>query len=64
MRAGLRRSEPLHHEPPITRSTDCYRKGPDGLRVLHPLARGESVRLARVVLELSAAQLFADVLEV
>ena len=46
-----------------TRSTDCYRKGADGLWVLHPFARGESVSLASVALELSAAQLFADVLE-
>ena len=47
-----------------TRSTDCYRKGPDGLWVLHPFAHGESVSLASVALELSAAQLFADVLDV
>lgn len=47
-----------------TRSTDCYRKGADGLWVLHPFARDESVSLASVALELSAAQLFADVLEV
>jgi Uma2 family endonuclease len=46
-----------------TRSTDCYRKGADGLWVLHPFARGESVSLASVALELSAAQLFAEVLE-
>lgn len=46
-----------------TRSTDCYRKGADGLWVLHPYARGESISLASVVLELSAAQLFADVIE-
>jgi Uma2 family endonuclease len=47
-----------------TRSTDVYRKGPDGLWVLHPFARGESVALASVALEVSAAQLFADVLDV
>jgi Uma2 family endonuclease len=47
-----------------TRSTDCYRKGPDGLWVLHPFARGEPVSLASVALELSAAQLFADVIEI
>jgi len=47
-----------------TRSTDCYRKGADGLWVLHPFARGEAVELASVALELSAAQLFADVLEI
>jgi Uma2 family endonuclease len=46
-----------------TRSTDDYHKGADGLWVLHPFARGESVSLASVALELSAAQLFADVLE-
>lgn len=46
-----------------TRSTDCYRKGNDGLWVLHPFARGESVVLASVALELSAAQLFAEVPE-
>ena len=44
-----------------TRSTDCFRKGDDGLWVLHPLARGETVSLASVALELSAAQLFAEV---
>lgn len=46
-----------------TRSTDCYRKGADGLWVLHPFARGESVSLASVALEFSAAQLFADMIE-
>lgn len=44
-----------------TRSTDCFRKGDDGLWVLHPFARGEAVSLASVALELSAAQLFAEV---
>ncbi len=47
-----------------TRSTDCYRKGADGLWVLHPFARGDSVELASVALVLSEAQLFADVLEI
>jgi Uma2 family endonuclease len=47
-----------------TRSTDCYRKGADGLWVLHPFARGEAVSLASVALELSAEQLFAEVPEV
>ena len=47
-----------------TRSTDCYRKGADGLWVLHPFARGEAVELASVALELTVAQLFADVLEI
>ena len=47
-----------------TRSTDCYRKGADGLWVLHPFARGEPVALASVALELTAVQLFAEVPEV
>jgi len=46
-----------------SRSTDCFRKRDDGLWVLHPFARGEAVVLASVALELSAAQLFAEVLE-
>ena len=46
-----------------TRSTDCYRKGSDGLWVLHPFARGEAVLLASVALELGAEQLFAEVPE-
>ena len=46
-----------------TRSTDCYRKGADGLWVLHPFARGEPVSLASVALELRAEQLFAEVPE-
>ena len=44
-----------------TRVTDCYRKGADGLWVLHPFARGEAVELASVALTLTAAQLFAEV---
>ena len=47
-----------------SRSADSYRKGADGLWVLHPFARGEQVTLASVALELSAAQLFAEVPEV
>ena len=47
-----------------SRSTDCYRKGTDGLWVLHPFARNEPVSLDRVALELTAAQLFAEVPEV
>ena len=47
-----------------TRSTDCFRKRDDGLWVLHPFARGEAVSLASVALELSAAQLFAEVPEI
>lgn len=46
-----------------TRSSDCYRKGPDGLWVLHPFVRGETVVLASVGLELAAERLFAEVLE-
>ena len=46
-----------------TRSTDCFRKRDDGLWVLHPFARGEAVSLASMALELSAAQLFAEVPE-
>jgi len=46
-----------------TRSTDCFRKGDDGLWVLHPFARGETVLMASVALELSATQLFAEVQE-
>ena len=44
-----------------TRATDCYRKGPDGLWVLHPFARGEDFSLASVALVLTAEQLFAEV---
>jgi len=44
-----------------TRSSDCYRLGPDGLWVLHPFARGESVVLASVGLQVPAALLFAEV---
>ena len=46
-----------------TRVTDCYRKGADGLWVLHPFARGEAVELASVGLTLTADQLFAEVAE-
>jgi len=46
-----------------TRTTDVYRKGADGLWVLHPFNRGETVTLASVALSMTAAQLFADVLE-
>ena len=44
-----------------TRATDCYRKGADGLWVLHPFGRGEAIQLASVALTLTAAQLFAEV---
>ena len=46
-----------------TRSTDCYRKGADGLWVLHPFARGEAVELASVALTLSSENLFTDVVD-
>lgn len=46
-----------------TRTSDVYRKGADGLWVLHPFAQGEAVSLASVALSLSPEQLFADVLE-
>ena len=46
-----------------TRITDCYRKGADGLWVLHPFARGEAVELASVALTVTATQLFAEVAE-
>lgn len=43
------------------RTTGCYRKREDGLWVLHPFASGDTVTLASVALEISAAQLFAEV---
>lgn len=46
-----------------SRSADGYRKGADGLWVLHPFARGEAVVLASVALEMSAVRLFAEVPE-
>lgn len=47
-----------------TRATDCYRKGADGLWVLHPFNHGQAVSLASVALTMTAEQLFADVVEV
>ena len=44
-----------------TRTTDCYRKGSVGLWVLHPFARGESIALASVGMELTADAVFAEV---
>ena len=44
-----------------TRCTDCYRLGADGLWVLHPFEGGQTVQLASVALDISAAQLFAEV---
>ena len=43
------------------RTTDCFRKQADGLWVLHPFASGDTVTLASVGLEITAAQLFAEV---
>lgn len=43
------------------RATDVYRKGADGLWVLHPFAGEEAVVLASVELTLPARELFADV---
>lgn len=43
-----------------TRSTDVYRKGADGLWVLHPFGAGEGVKLASVDLLVPAASLFAE----
>ena len=44
-----------------TRTTDCYRKGADGLWVLHPCSPTESVTLASVALQLSPETLFAEI---
>ena len=46
-----------------TRTTDCYRKGADGLWVLHPFAKGETVSLDSMALDVAAEQLFAEVPE-
>jgi Uma2 family endonuclease len=43
------------------RRTDVYRKGADGLWVLHSFDRGADVRLASVDLTITAAILFAEV---
>ncbi len=42
------------------RSADVYRKGADGLWVLHPFSGGQAVELKSVELALPAAELFAD----
>ncbi len=44
-----------------SRRTDVYRKGADGLWVLHPFEAGQTVRLASVSLDIGAEQLFAEV---
>jgi Uma2 family endonuclease len=43
------------------RRTSVYRKGADGLWVLHPFASGADVRFASVELTIAASALFADV---
>jgi Uma2 family endonuclease len=43
------------------RRADVYRKGGDGLWVLHPFDAGADVRLASVDLTITAAALFAEV---
>lgn len=42
------------------RECELFRKGADGLWVLHPFAAGETVHLASLDARLPAAQLFAD----
>ena len=67
LKFGLYRALPSLQEYVLvdidTRNTDCYRKGADGLWVLHPFSKGDAVVLASVALEISAAQLFAEVAE-
>ncbi|MCA0241699.1 MAG: Uma2 family endonuclease [Proteobacteria bacterium] len=43
------------------RRADVFRKGADGLWVLHPFGQGETVQLASVALDIPAPELFADV---
>lgn len=45
---------------PDSRSTDVYRKGANGLWVLHPFAAGDTVRWESVQLDVPAAVLFAE----
>ena len=44
-----------------TRAVDGYTLGAEGLWVLHPFAANETVTLASVALQISAAQLFAEI---
>jgi hypothetical protein len=44
-------------------TVNCHHKGTDGLWVLHPFAKGETVTLASVALEIPAAKLFDEVPE-
>lgn len=46
---------------PDTRTTDVYRRGADGLWVLHPFGAEETVHFASVALALPPADLWADV---
>lgn len=46
---------------PNTLRTDVYRKGADGLWVLHPFEAGQPISLACVNLSITAEELFADV---
>lgn len=46
-----------------TRATDVYRKGSDGLWVLHPFTRDAAVVLASVALTLPASVLFDEVVD-
>ena len=45
----------------VRRRSEVYRKGADGLWVLHPFDTGQTVHLASVELELPAATMFAGV---
>jgi Uma2 family endonuclease len=44
-----------------TRRTDLYRKGADGMWVLHPFEDGQTVHLASAALSITAEALFAEV---
>ena len=44
-----------------SRRTDVYRKGADGLWVLHPFEPGQAVQFASVAVTVSAEALFAEV---
>lgn len=44
-----------------SRRSDVYRRGTDGLWVLHPFEAGEAVTLASVGLTITAAAMFAEV---
>ena len=49
---------------PASRRCDLYRRGDDGLWVLHPFERGQTLQLRSVGLELPAATLWEDVPEI